>query len=168
MADTVLVHPNRDKASSKASRSIVVLLLLVSAGLILIVTAGGWSHLQGAQPVSFAYIIVYLVMAFVVARWNRGVLPVAAALAIIFSVFCAVAGPAWFARDKAGFADPALNASLLGLLTFILIPVQLLLVAFAMQAFQQQWNVEVEVTEDEANRYRDGGLSAGELHPAQP
>ena len=37
MADTVLVHPNRDKASSKASRSIVVLLLLVSAGLILTV-----------------------------------------------------------------------------------------------------------------------------------
>ena len=168
MADTVLVHPNRDKASSKASKSIVVLLLLVSAGLILIVTAGGWSHLQGAQPVSFAYIFVYLVMAFVVARWNRGVLPVAAALAIIFSVFCAVAGPAWFARDKAGFAETTIDASLLGLLTLILIPVQLLLVAFSMQAFQQQWNVEVEVTEDEANRYRDGGLSAGELHPAQP
>ncbi len=46
MADTVLVHPNRDKASSKASRSIVVLLLLVSAGLILIVTVGGWSHFR--------------------------------------------------------------------------------------------------------------------------
>ena len=146
----------------------MVLLLLVSAGLILIVTAGGWSHLQGAQPVSFAYIFVYLVMAFVVARWNRGVLPVAAALAIIFSVFCAVAGPAWFARDKAGFAETTIDASLLGLFTLILIPVQLLLVAFAMQAFQQQWNVEVEVTEDEANRYHDGGLSAGELHPAQP
>jgi lysylphosphatidylglycerol synthetase-like protein (DUF2156 family) len=168
MADTVLVHPNRDKASSKASRSIVVLLLLVSAGLILIVTVGGWSHLQGAQPISFAYIIVYLVMAFVVVRWNRGVLPVAAALAIIFTVFAAVAGPAWFERDKAGFDDPALNPSLLGMLTLILIPVQLLLTAFAMQAFQQRWNVEVEVTQDEADRYHDGGLSAGDLHPAQP
>jgi lysylphosphatidylglycerol synthetase-like protein (DUF2156 family) len=168
MADTVLVHPNRDKASSKASRSIVVLLLLVSAGLILIVTVGGWSHLQGAQPVNFAYIIVYLVMAFVVARWSRGVLPVAAALAIIFCVFCAVAGPAWFDRDKAGFDSPALDPALLGLLTLILIPVQLLLTAFAMQAFQQQWNVEVEVTQDEANRYHDGGLSAGELRPLQP
>jgi hypothetical protein len=168
MADTVLVHPNRDKASSKASRSIVVLLLLVSAGLILIVTAGGWSHLQGAQPISFAYILVYLAMAYVVARWNRGVLPVAAALAIIFTVFAAVAGPAWFDRDKAGFDNPALDPALLGMLTLILIPVQLMLVAFAMQAFQQQWNVEVEVTEDEANRYRDGGLSAGELRPLQP
>ncbi len=95
---------------------------------------------------NFAYIIVYLVMAFAVARWSRGVLPVAAALAIIFCVFCAVAGPAWFDRDKAGFDDPALDPSLLGLLTLILIPVQLLLTAFAMQAFQQQWNVEVEVT----------------------
>ena len=168
MADTVLVHPNRDKAASKASRSIVVLLLLVSAGLILIVTAGGWSHLQGAQPISFAYIIVYVAMAYVVARWNRGVLPVAAALAIIFTVFAAVAGPAWFERDKAGFDSPALDPALLGMLTLILIPVQLMLVAFAMQAFQQQWNVEVEVTEDEANRYRDGGLSAGELRPLQP
>ncbi len=77
-------------------------------------------------------------------------------------------GPAWFDRDKAGFGDPSLDPALLGLLTLILIPVQLLLTAFAMQAFQQQWNVEVEVTEDEANRYHDGGLSAGELRPLQP
>ena len=72
-------------------------------------------------------------------------LPVAAALAILFSVIAAVAGPAWFDRDKAGFDDPTLDPSLLGLLTLILVPVQLLLVAFAMRGFQQQWNVEVEV-----------------------
>jgi len=29
-------------------------------------------------------------------------------------------------------------------LTFILVPVQLLLIAFAMRGFQQAWNVEVE------------------------
>ena len=75
MADTVLVHPNRDKASSQTLRAIVFLLLVVSAALILIVTLGGWSHLQGAQPISFAYVIVYVVMAWQVARWNRGVLP---------------------------------------------------------------------------------------------
>ena len=28
----------------------------------------------------------------------------------------------------------------------ILVPVQLLLIAFAMRGFQQQWNVEVEVS----------------------
>jgi lysylphosphatidylglycerol synthetase-like protein (DUF2156 family) len=147
MADTVLVHPNRDKAESKATRAIVIMLLLVSAGLILVVTVGGWSKLQGAQIISIAYIIIYVVMAFYVARWNRGVLPVAAALAILFAVIAAVAGPAWFDRDKAGFEDPALDPGILGLLTLIIVPVQLLLIAFAMRGFQQQWNVEVEVAE---------------------
>ena len=46
-------------------------------------------------------------IAYFVARWNRGVLPVAAALAIILLIFAAVAGPAWFARDKTGFTNPA-------------------------------------------------------------
>jgi lysylphosphatidylglycerol synthetase-like protein (DUF2156 family) len=145
MPDTVLVHPNRDKAESKATRAVVVLLLVTSAVLILVVTAGGWSELQGAQIISIGYIIVYLVMAFYVARWNRGVLPVAAALAILFAVVAAVATPAWFERDKAGFDDPGLDPSMLGLLTAIIVPVQLLLIAFAMRGFQQQWNVEVEV-----------------------
>jgi presenilin-like A22 family membrane protease len=156
MAETVLMHPNRDKAESKATKAIVVLLLLVSAALILIVTLGGWSQLQGAQIVSFAYVAIYVLFAFLVSRWNRGVLPVAAALAILFAVVAAVAGPAWFERDKAGFEDPTLEPSILGLLTIILVPVQLLLIAFAMRGFQQQWNVEVEVTRDEAERYRTG------------
>jgi hypothetical protein len=168
MADTVLLHPNRDKAGSKVTKAIVVVLLLVSAALILIVTLGGWSHLQGAQPVSFAYVIVYLVMAWVVSRWNRGVLPVAAALAVLFTVIAAVAGPAWFDRDKAGFDDPTLDPALLGTLTLLLVPVQLLLVGFAMSAFQQQWNVEVEVTRDEADRYHSGHTSGGQLTPVQP
>ena len=30
---------------------------------------------------------------------------------------------------------------------------QLLLVAFAMRGFQQQWNTEIEVSRDEAGRY---------------
>jgi hypothetical protein len=149
MADVQLVHPNRDKAESKATKAVVILLLITSAALILIVTIGGWSQLQGAQIVSFAYAAVYLVMAFFVGRWNRGVLPVAAALAILFAVVAAVAGPAWFDRDKAGFDDPTLDPSILGLLTLILVPVQLLLVAFAMRGFQQQWNVEVEVARDD-------------------
>ena len=149
MAETVLVHPNRDKAESKATRAIVVLLLVVSALLIFVVTAGGWSELQGAQIISIGYIVVYLVMAFYVARWNRGVLPVAAALAILFAVVAAVAAPAWFERDKAGFEDPALDPSMLGLLTAIIVPVQVLLIAFAMRGFQQQWNVEVEVAPDD-------------------
>jgi len=167
MADTVVVHPNRDKAESKATRAIVVLLLVISALLIFAVTAGGWSELQGAQIISIGYIVVYLVMAFYVARWNRGVLPVAAALAILFAVVALVAAPAWFERDKAGFQDPTLDPSMLGLLTLILVPVQLLLVAFAMRGFQQQWSVEVEVRRDEAERHRAGDdPSSGAVQPA--
>jgi hypothetical protein len=150
MAEPVLLHPNRDKAESKATKAVVILLLITSAGLIAIITIGGWSQLQGAQIVSFGYVIVYGVMAFFVARWNRGVLPVAAAAAILFAVIAAVAGPAWFDRDKAGFDDPALEPSILGLLTIILVPVQVLLIAFAMRGFQQEWNVEVEVSQEEA------------------
>jgi protein-S-isoprenylcysteine O-methyltransferase Ste14 len=159
MADTVLTHPNRDKAESKATKAVVILLLVTSAALILIVTLGGWSQLQGMQIVSFGYAIVYLVMAYFVANWNRGVLPVAAGLAILFAVVAAVAGPAWFERDKTGFDDPALEPSILGLLTIILVPVQLLLVAFAMRGFQQQWSTEIEVPREEAERGRAGGDS---------
>ncbi|HYP48451.1 MAG TPA: hypothetical protein VEQ61_07410 [Thermoleophilaceae bacterium] len=167
MADTV-IHPNRRKAESRATKAAVVLLLLVSAALILIVTVGGWSELQGAQFVSFLYIIVYVVMAYFVSRWNRGVLPVAAALAILFAVVAAVAGPAWFERDKAGFDDPLLDPSILGLLTIVLVPVQLLLIAFAMRGFQQHWNVEVEVSQDEADRWHRGEGGSHSLQPARP
>ena len=165
MADTVLVHPNRDKAESKGTRAVVILLLVTSAMLILVVTLGGWSQLQGMQIVSFAYVILYLVMAFFVGRWNRGVLPVAAGLAVLFAVVAAVAGPAWFERDKAGFDDPALEPSILGLLTIILVPVQLLLVVFAMRGFQQQWNVEQVVSRDDADRYGEDARG-GQVQPA--
>jgi lysylphosphatidylglycerol synthetase-like protein (DUF2156 family) len=166
MADRVLIRPNRDKAEAKATKAAVILLLLASAGLILVITLGGWSQLQGAQIVSFGYVLVYVVMAFFVARWNRGVLPVAAALAILFAVVAAVAGPAWFERDKDGFDDPTLAPSILGLLTIILVPVQLLLIAFALRGFQQQWNVEIEVTADEAESYRRGEREPGQFQPA--
>src|SRR5215212_5490511 len=94
MADTVLVHPNRDKPEAKATRAVVMLLLITSAALILIVTIGGWTELQGMQIVSFLYVFLYVLMAYFVGKWNRGVLPVAAGLAILFAVVAAVAGPA--------------------------------------------------------------------------
>ena len=154
--DTVLHHPNRDKASSKATKSIVILLLLVSAGLVAIVTVGGWASLQGAQFVSIMYVLVYLAMAWYVSKWNRGVLPLAAALAILLAVVAAIAGPAWFDRDKSGFDNPGLPPGILGLFTLIIVPVQILLIVFAMRGFTQQWNVEVEMTRDELQRHRRG------------
>jgi hypothetical protein len=143
--DRVIVeHPNRKKASSKATRAVVVLLLLASAALVAVITIGGWDALEGAKAVQIGYIVVYLVIAFFVLRWNRGVLPLAAALAIVLLIFAAVSTPAWFDRDQPGFTDPALDEGILGLLTAILVPVQLLLIAFAMRGFAQAWNVEVE------------------------
>jgi presenilin-like A22 family membrane protease len=144
----IIEHPNRDKASSKLTRAIVVVLLLVSAGLVILISVGGWDVLEGAKALQVAYIVLYLVLAFFVMRWSRGVLPVIAALAIVLMIFAAVSAPAWFDRDKAGFTQPALDADILGLLSALLVPVQILLIAVAMSGFRQAWNVEVERHEE--------------------
>jgi hypothetical protein len=149
-------HPNRAKAASKLTRVIVVVLLLVSALLMAVVTIGGWDVLQGAKALQIAYIGVYLVIAFFVMRWSRGVLPVAAALAIVLLIFAAVSAPAWFDRDKPGFTDPAIDEGILGLITALIVPVQILLIAFAMSGFRQAWNVEVERPADEPPPERPG------------
>lgn len=150
-AGYVIERPNREKASSKTTRAIAVGLLLLSAAVMLIVIVGGWTVLQGGQAIQLFYVLAYLGMAYYIARWNRGPLPVAAALAIILAIFAAVAGPEWFARDKDGFATPetvfgttGLESDVLGLLTFLLIPLQALVIAFTLQGFRQDWNVEVE------------------------
>jgi len=163
-------HPNRKKASSKITRLIVVVLLLASAVLLAIITWGGWATLEGAKPLQIAYIVFYLVMAFFVLRWSRGVLPLTSAMAIIMLIFAAVSTPQWFDRDKAGFTDPNLDASLLGLLTALMVPLQILLIAFAMSGFRQAWNVEVEHDldddEDRGGRDREQRPERGDASPA--
>jgi presenilin-like A22 family membrane protease len=161
-AGVIVTHPNRDKPVVQATRATVIVLLLASAGLVLIVTIGGWSVLQGAVPVQIAYVLVYLTLAFFAGRWNRGVLPVSAVLAVLLLIFALVAGPGWFARDKSGFEQPELGAGLLGVLTLLIVPLQMLLVAFAMRGFQQGWNVELERRDASA----DPGVFAGA--PPQP
>jgi hypothetical protein len=148
--DVIIEHPNRDKASSKAVRAVVVLLLLVSIFLLLVVTIAGWSYLQGAQVMQALWIVVYAVLTVMVVRWSRGVLPLIAALAMVLLIFAAISTPGWFDRDGAGFAQPALDADVLGLLCALLIPVQALLIGFAMRGFSQAWNVEVERQHGEA------------------
>jgi hypothetical protein len=160
--ETRIEHPNRKKAGSKVTKLIIVVLLLASAGLLAIITWGGWDTLEGAKPLQIAYIALYLLMAFLVLRWSRGVLPVAAALAIIMLIFAAVSAPGWFDRDKTGFTDPTLDESIIGLLTWILVPVQILLIAFSMRGFAQAWNVEVEKPEEEVR----GGGRQGQPQPA--
>src|SRR4051812_23495249 len=120
--DVIIDRPNRKKASSKVTKSIVILLMLTSVGLMAIVCIGGWRALEGAKAILIAYMAIYLIMAFYTARWNRGVPPLAAAFAIILLIFAAIAGPEWFARDKSGFPSPPLDESVLRLITPLLIP----------------------------------------------
>ena len=168
--------PNRHKAASKATKSIVVLLLLVSVALMLIVTLGGWSKLQGLKAVNLVWAAVYVIMAIYIARWNRGLLPISAALAILLLILTVIAGTgvsgtSWFDRSHVGFAPAdsifggtGLSPDTLGLVTILIAPVQALLIFFAMRGFAQGWNVEVEVPEDQVRR--KGSSSGGSPEPA--
>lgn len=164
--DLVIHHPNREKGGSKATKAGTILLLLASAGLTAIITIGGWGTLEGAQPISIFFILVFLLIGFFVARWNRGVLPLAAAFAIVLLVFAAIAAQGWFDRDASGYDNPGLPPGLLGLLTLVLIPVEFLLIVFAMRGFSQRWNVEIEMTREEYDRkHRNGGGHGGYQQP---
>ncbi len=142
--DHILVHPNRDKPAARATRVVVIVLLVASAVLMAAVAGGGWSVLSGQRVTLAGYVLLYLVVAWFTGRWKRGVLPVAATLAIILAILAAVSAPAWFARHGAGYAQPGLANGLLGLITAVLIPVQLLLILFAARGFAQDWHIEVE------------------------
>ena len=159
-----VIHPNRDKAVCKITRLLVVLILLVSVALMLALTIGGWSKLQGLKPVNVIWCLLYIVVAVFIFRWSRGLLPLAAAMAILLLGIAAIAGTglagtSWFDRNHRGFgpADSlfgggGLGADTLGTLTVLLIPVELLLIVLAMIGFAQGWNVELEVTEEEARK----------------
>jgi len=159
-----VIHPNRSKAVCKATKAIVVLILLISIALMLIVTIGGWSKLQGLKPVNFAWCLMYLLIAVYVWRWTRGLLPIAAALAILLLILALIAGTgvsgtSWFDRNHFGFAAPhtlfggkGLGPNVLGTVTLLMAPVQVLLIFFAMRGFTQGWNVELEVPIEEAER----------------
>lgn len=173
-----VVYPNRDKAASKVVKWIVVLILLASVVLMLLLTIGGWSKLQGLKPVNIIWCIVYVLIAIYIARWSRGLLPIAAALAILLLILAVIAGTgvsgtSWFDRNHVGFAAPetpfggkGLSPDVLGTLTLILAPVQLALIVFAMWGFSQGWNVETEVPDDEAKQRGGHRSSAPPPEPA--
>src|SRR3954452_17479228 len=142
-----LWRPNREKSESVTTKFIIVVLLLATAIIAGIVTVTGFSLLEGGIGMGiacFLYVALYVLFAFLVWRWNRGVLPVAAAFAILLLIFCAVGANSWFARDKAGFDEALIPVPLIGLLVVILIPLQVLLITIAMVGFNQEWDVEEE------------------------
>ncbi len=154
-----LWRPNREKASSATTKFVVVLLLLATAVIAALITIGGWSLLKGGSGMGIVcaiYALLYAFFAFLVARWNRGILPVAAALSMILAIFCAVGANSWFARDKTGFDEALIPVPLIGLLVLILIPLQVLLIAVAMIGFNQEWHVEEERPIGQAEDYGAG------------
>jgi hypothetical protein len=173
-----VVYPNREKAASKLVKLIVFILLLGSAALMLAITIGGWSKLQGLKPVDFFWAAIYIVIAFyVMTRWARGLLPIAAALAVLLLITATIAGlgasgTSWFDRNNYGFGPAqglfggrGLSPDTLGTLTVLLIPVQAALIVFCAIGFLQSWNVEVEVPIEEA---RQRGYNPPATPPAQP
>ncbi len=140
-----ITHPNREKAVVRGTRAIVIVLLLVSIAMLLIVSIGGSGAMETTVlPIQYLFIAVYLVIAYLALRWRRGALPVGSALAVLLAIFALVGGATWFERDHGYFAASTLNPSLLGVITFAIVPVQILLIVFAMRGFSQGWNVELE------------------------
>jgi len=166
-----VVYPNREKAASKTTKGIVVLIMLIDVALMLILIVGGWSKLQGLKPVDFVWCAAFLIMAFYIAkRWARGLLPITSGLALLLLIAVVIAGTgaagvSWFDRNSSGFASAGLPADFLGLITVLLIPVQVLLIFFSMLAFAQGWNIEVEVPIEEAKRR---GYHPAEQRPGEP
>ena len=168
-----VIRPNRDRMICKVTRLFVVLVLLVSVGLMLAVTVGGWSKLQGMTPINFIWCAVYLVIAVFILRWARGLLPIAAVLAVLLLAIAAIAGlglggTSWYDRSHSAFGGAnalgggqGLDASLLGTLVVLLVPVELVLVIVAVVGFAQRWNVELEVTEEEARRRGSKSVASG-------
>jgi hypothetical protein len=168
-----VINPNRDKAICKLTKLIIVGILIASVVLMMVLTIGGWSKLQGMKPVNFIWSLMYLVVAFYVLRWARGLLPIAAALAILLLIIAAISvfgldGTSWFDRSHSGFGaaqslfgGKGLGTSVLGTVTVLLIPVEVALIVLAMIGFSQGWNVEIEVPEEEAERRGSKPIARG-------
>jgi hypothetical protein len=134
---------------------VVATLLVASAVLILIVLIGGWTVQAGARWVTALYVIVYLVMAYYVMKWKRGVLAMAAGLSLLFAIVLAPGLPLIFERTKEGYAVSLIPAEILGLLMVLILVLQILLVVATMVGFQQGWNLEIEERQEEEEEEDD-------------
>jgi hypothetical protein len=165
-----LWHPNREKAEVVTTKFVIVLLMLATAAIAGLVTIAGFSLLSGGGgmgAVCLIYAGLYAFFAYLVSRWSRGILPVAASLSMILAIFCAVGADSWFARDKAGFEEALIPVPLIGLLVVILGLLQLILIAAAFYGFSQDWHVEEERPIGSGEDY-GAGASPNRDAPPQP
>jgi hypothetical protein len=142
-----LWHPNREKADVITTKFVIAFLMLATAIIAALVTITGFSLLSGGAGMGIICLIfagLYAFFAYLVSRWSRGILPVAASLSTILAIFCAVGADSWFARDKAGFEEALIPVPLIGLLVLILLLIQIVLIAACFYGFSQEWSVEEE------------------------
>jgi hypothetical protein len=142
-----LWHPNREKANVVTTKFVIAFLMLATAVIAGIVTIAGFSLIDGGGSmgiVCLIFAILYAFFSYLVVRWSRGILPVAASLSTILAIFCAVGADSWFARDKAGFDEALIPVTLIGLLVLIMLLIQIVLVVACFYGFSQDWHVEEE------------------------
>jgi hypothetical protein len=142
-----LWHPNREKADVVTTKFVIAFLMLATSVVAFLITIGGFSLLSGGGGmgiVCLIFALLYALFAYLVARWSRGILPVAASLSTILAIFCAVGANSWFARDKAGFDEALLPSSAIGLLVIVMLLLQIVLVVACFYGFSQDWHVEEE------------------------
>jgi len=142
-----LWHPNRGKADVVTTKFVIAFLMLATAIIAALITIGGFSLLSGGGGMGIVCLIfafLYALFAFLVSRWSRGILPVAASLSTLLAIFCAVGANSWFARDKAGFDDALIPSPMIGLLVVIMALIQLVLIVACFYGFSQDWQVEEE------------------------
>ena len=142
-----LWHPNREKPEVVTTKFVIAFLMLATAVIAGIITIAGFSLINGGNVMGAAcllFALLYAFFSFLVVRWSRGILPVAASLSTILAIFCAVGANSWFARDKADFNEALIPVTAIGLLVLILLLVQIVLAVACFYGFSQDWHVEEE------------------------
>lgn len=139
-----IYHPNREAVTSRVTRATVVGLLLLSVLLMAVLVAGSWNDLTSMRFIELLFLPIYLALAYSVMCWRRGALPISAAFAVVLAILAAIAAPSWFDQGRSGFSEPTLGTETVGLITTLLVPLQVLLIAFALRGFHQEWHVEAE------------------------
>jgi hypothetical protein len=160
-----LEYPNRDKASSKLMRLLVIVALLISSALILIVSIRGWHLMQDAKTLNIAFVALNVIFVIQLLRWSRGVLPMSAGLAAFVAIFSGVSVRSWYERDAPGYTDAALSADL-GFLTILIFAMQLVIIVLAILAFTQNWQIEVERRHRDDDAGGDPDRRRGDAVPA--
>jgi hypothetical protein len=163
-----LWRPNREKAESITTRVVLVFPLAATAAVAALITITGFSLMTGGSGMAIIcliYAALYAFFAFLVFRWNRGILPVAASLSTILAIFCATGANSWFARDKSGLDEGLISSSAIGLLVIVLLLLQIVVVAVSLYAFSQNWHVEEERPIGSGEDYGAGANPDDELPP---